>query len=211
MFNIIHQDKDPSGDPSLETITRGVLSIRPYLASMDRIRNISEHPWMARQIKEIVVYAGDIQLEEFFSYATKFAEDFHPQAKKPFLPRKVLRMMRANRYCHYDELSEPFSKLPHVECLRVLSKEFPFAKHDLLEKAWLSFQARQGPTWDLGYQDLNIAAQVYLDVLRAARSLPIPVKSVVLDLMPLELFTLTGINNLRQNQAAVREHLSGVF
>jgi hypothetical protein len=46
-------------------IQAGVLEIRPHCNDMVRMMEISKRPWLAKHIKEVVVYTGDFLSEAF--------------------------------------------------------------------------------------------------------------------------------------------------
>ena len=102
------------------TIRHAVLSVRPHVNDMARIKEISERPWLARHIKQVDIYLGDFNI----GYLVDFDNFVYN---------------RSVGHCNFRDLSEAFSRLLDVDPLPILSKECPFwPSEKLLCDVWSS-------------------------------------------------------------------------
>jgi hypothetical protein len=96
-------------------IINGVLSIDPQPKNMRRLAEVSERPWMAVFIKEVVIYVADFD-------GNKLLDNLPGQTDDENMPRRQADLEKSQAenlvekmntdYCDREKLVRAFSQLP---------------------------------------------------------------------------------------------------
>ncbi|PQE05457.1 hypothetical protein CJF30_00007622 [Rutstroemia sp. NJR-2017a BBW] len=179
-------------------VEQGVFSIRPHCDDMTRLRDVTSLPWLAKVIKHIKIYIGDLDMLEFdhevqmVNRYTKLESRF----KSGSGVNQLLERMVQNRARHCDPvvLLHSLLKLPAVDTVTATSTECPFAESEInFTLAWEGLQRRWDLEPDTFYDSYDTTFPTrsgirHICILLAARQLRQPLRRLVLDSFPLDLF-----------------------
>ncbi|PQE08851.1 hypothetical protein CJF32_00009614 [Rutstroemia sp. NJR-2017a WRK4] len=185
-------------------IEQGVFSIRPHCDDMTRLRDVTSLPWLAKVIKHIKIYIGDLDMLEFdhevqiVNRYTKLESRFKSESGA----NQLLERMVQNRARHCDPvvLLHSLLKLPAVDTVTATSTECPFAESEInFTLAWEGLQRRWDLEPDTFYDSYDTTFPTrsgirHICILLAARQLRQPLRRLVLDSFPLDLFVRDDLN-----------------
>ncbi|KAF7897778.1 uncharacterized protein EAF01_008744 [Botrytis porri] len=186
-------------------IEHGVFSIRPHLDDMNRLRSVACYPWLARVIKHVKIYVGDLDMLEF-DHEAQTVNKYSKIESMLTCERKVnslLEQIVQNRMRHCDPimLSYSLSKLPSVESVTATANECPFSPSEVnFTLAWMRLMRRLNREPDALYDSYDTTFPTrssirHLSILLATRLLQNPVRNLVLDTFPIDLFASQGYHN----------------
>lgn len=182
-------------------IEQGVFSIRPHLDDMTRLRCIASLPWLAKVIKNIKIYLGDLNPLEFehevqnVNNHTKIESRSESQKRVGTLKEQVARNRRT--HCDLVMLSHSLSLLPAVRSVTVTSTECPFHESEVnFTLAWNRLVQRWNREPDVLYNSYDSYDITYpppsindhLSILLSLQRLQQPLKELVLDSLPADIF-----------------------
>ncbi|TGO22263.1 hypothetical protein BPAE_0175g00060 [Botrytis paeoniae] len=186
-------------------IEHGVFSIRPHLDDMTRLRSVAGSPWLARNIKHVKIYVGDLDMLEF-DHEVQTVNRYTKIESMLTCERKVntlLEQIVQNRMKHCDPvmLSHSLSKLPSVKSFTATANECPFSPSEVnFTLAWMRLMRRWNREPDALYDSYDTTFPTrssirHLSILLAIRSLQNPVRNLVLDTFPIDLFASQSFHN----------------
>lgn len=177
---------------SRERIISGVLPIRPHHDGMTKITEINSHEWMAKSIKHVDIFTGDVVLEACNEKV--FVPVLEGELNTEYV-KKLQKGLYSNQSalqlrCSFTSFLN--SKLPRVKSLRVLSSEYRFAPSD----SQVDYELRQRwkKMWshidDFSFRDGHTSPTKYLNILLAmSTGLDGPLHSPVLSEIPSHICT----------------------
>ncbi|EMR81498.1 hypothetical protein BcDW1_9897 [Botrytis cinerea BcDW1] len=179
-------------------IEHGVFSIRPHLDDMTRLRSVAGSPWLAKVIRHVKIYVGDLDMLEF-DHEVQTVNRYTKIESMLTCERKVntlLEQIVQNRMKHCDilMLSHSLSKLPSVKSVTATANECPFSASDVnFTLAWMRLMRRWNREPDALYDSYDTTFPTrstirHLSILLATRLLQQPVRNLVLDTFPIDLF-----------------------
>ncbi|ESZ97824.1 hypothetical protein SBOR_1833 [Sclerotinia borealis F-4128] len=159
-----------------QSIEKGVFSIRPHLDDMTRLRSIASLPWLAKVIKHVKIYVGDLDMLEF---------DHEVQ--------------NVNKYTKIESMFEnmlfhSLSQLPAVKSVTATATECPFLESEInFTLAWKQLIRRWNREPDALYDSYDTTFPTrsgirHLSILLATRQLQQPLQKLALDSFPVDLF-----------------------
>lgn len=186
-------------------IEQGVFSIRPHFDDMTRLRYVVGIPWLAKIIKHVKIYVGDLDMLEFdhevqnMNKHTKFETMFQSEKRV----NTVLEQVIQNRMRHCDPvmLSHSLSRLPAVQSITATATECPFSESENnFTLAWKQLVRRWNREPDALYDSYDTTFPTrssirHLSILLAARQLQQPVQKLVFDSFPLDLFVSQDLSD----------------
>ncbi|KAK6597315.1 hypothetical protein H4I95_09586 [Botrytis cinerea] len=179
-------------------IEHGVFSIRPHLDDMTRLRSVAGSTWLAKVIRHVKIYVGDLDMLEF-DHEVQTVNRYTKIESMLTCERKVntlLEQIVQNRMKHCDVLmlSHSLSKLPSVKSVTATANECPFSASDVnFTLAWMRLMRRWNREPDALYDSYDTTFPTrstirHLSILLATRLLQQPVRNLVLDTFPIDLF-----------------------
>ncbi|PQE04577.1 hypothetical protein CJF31_00007443 [Rutstroemia sp. NJR-2017a BVV2] len=185
-------------------VEQGVFSIRPHCDDMTRLRDITSLPWLAKVIKHIKIYIGDLDMLEFdhevqmVNRYTKLESRFKSESGVNQLLERIVQ--NRARHCDPVVLLHSLFKLPAVDTVTATSTECPFAESEInFTLAWEGLQRRWDLEPDTFYDSYDTTFPTrsgirHICILLAARQLRQPLRRLVLDSFPLDLFVRDDLN-----------------
>jgi hypothetical protein len=183
---------------------------------MSKLYEISRHPWMVKHIKEVVIWTGDLDLTVWKEQLRDFVDDETVGLPIGYLTDRLRVLLeefdelehlhQANsKHCKLESLSLAFAQLTNVEYLSILSQELPIPQSmPKLSEVWTKF--RHEYEYDpKESQDGEVAAARYSNILMAAASFKLSLKSLTLDCMPMQTLDLIVHNDMEQLEVAIAE------
>ncbi|APA15255.1 hypothetical protein sscle_14g100250 [Sclerotinia sclerotiorum 1980 UF-70] len=197
-------------------VEQGVFSIRPHLDDMTRLRCIAGLPWLAKVIKHVKIYVGDLDMLEFdhevqnVNKYTKIESMFKNEERVNTLFEQIVQ----NRMKHCDPvmLSHSLSRLPAVKFITATATECPFSKSEInFSLAWKRLIRRWNFEPDALYDSYDTTFPTrssirHLSILLAARQIQQPLQQLVLDSFPVDLFVnqvLHGDENIPESSFGI--------
>ncbi|KAJ8068297.1 hypothetical protein OCU04_003860 [Sclerotinia nivalis] len=179
-------------------VEQGVFSIRPHLDDMTRLRYIAGLPWLAKVIKHVKIYVGDLDMLEFdhevqnVNKYTKIESMFRNEERV----NKLFEQIVQNRMRHCDPvmLSHSLSRLPAVKYVTATATECPFSESEInFTLAWKRLIRRWNFEPDALYDSYDTTFPTrssirHLSILLATRQIQQPIQQLVLDSFPVDLF-----------------------
>ncbi|KAE8454133.1 hypothetical protein EG329_005057 [Mollisiaceae sp. DMI_Dod_QoI] len=176
-------------------IVHGVLVIRPSKEGYGHIADgLIEWPWMGQHIKEIEIYLADKLASPLVAAGNDFM-NLRWDRNAPWPKHRLLEL------CPGDEGPEPndflaldhiFSRLSNVEALSVFSKRCPFiGSEEALCELWDKYmwhEYNHTLSFGHGFQDIKAACTHYLSIFEAIRLFKLPIRKLVLELVPFQVF-----------------------
>ncbi|KAF7932414.1 hypothetical protein EAE99_003654 [Botrytis elliptica] len=186
-------------------IEHGVFSIRPHIDDMTRLRSVAGSPWLARVIKHVKIYVGDLDMLEF-DHEVQTVNRYTKIESMLTCERKVntlLEQIVQNRMKHCDPvmLSHSLSKLSSVKSVTATANECPFSPSEInFTLAWMRLMRRWNREPDALYDSYDTTFPTrssirHLSILLATRLLQNPVRNLVLDTFPIDLFASRGFHD----------------
>ncbi|KAM3081609.1 hypothetical protein ACMFMG_005061 [Clarireedia jacksonii] len=185
-------------------IEQGVFSIRPHRDDMTRLRDITSLPWLAKVIKHIKIYIGDLDMLEFdheVQMVNRYTK-LESMSKSEKRVNQLLEQIVQNRARHCDPvvLMHSLFKLPAVDSVTATSTECPFAESEVsFTLAWERLQRRWDLEPDTWYDSYDTTFPTrsgirHICILLAARRLRQPLRRLALDSFPADLFIRDDLN-----------------
>ncbi|TGO48162.1 hypothetical protein BCON_0249g00100 [Botryotinia convoluta] len=183
-------------------IEHGVFSIRPHLDDMTRLRSVAGSPWLARVIKHVKIYVGDLDMLEF-DHEVQTVNSYTKIESLLTCEKKVNTLLEhivQNRMRHCDPvmLSHSLSKLPSVKSITTTANECPFSPSEVnFTLTWMRLMRRWNREPDALYDSYDTTFPTrssirHLSILLATRLLQKPVRNLVLDTFPIDIFASQG-------------------
>lgn len=180
-------------------IQSGTFSIRPHIVDMTRLQHICNRPWLARMIRHVNIYVGDVDMVEFDQEVQAINKVTERECvwKSERRINRLLDQIIGNRNQHCDPviLSRAFSLLPMVESISATSTRCPFSASETTfcaawERMLLRWNLEPGSFFDAQDPSMpSLSGIKYLSILLpAARRVKRPVRKLILDTLPIDLF-----------------------
>lgn len=123
-----------AGNPEL--FKGGLFTMRPYLNDMERLKEIGTRPWLAKYVKHIKIYVGDVDPRYLKKAFDSEAHHYGPKiTKKMWSSVKRQMELFSKMYCNLRSLLEIFPLFTNVASLTVTSRQNPFARNFSLQQS----------------------------------------------------------------------------
>ncbi|KAF7865858.1 hypothetical protein EAF04_006023 [Stromatinia cepivora] len=186
-------------------VEQGVFSIRPHLDDMTRLRYVAGLPWLAKVIKHVKIYVGDLDMLEFdhevqnVNKYTKIESMFRNEKRVNTLFEQVVQ--NRMRHCDPVMLSHSLSRLPAVKFVTATATEYPFSESEInFTLAWKRLIRRWNFEPDALYDSYDTTFPTrssirHLSILLATRQIQQPIQQLVLDSFPVDLFVSQDLHD----------------
>ncbi|KAK6582219.1 hypothetical protein PZA11_004627 [Diplocarpon coronariae] len=185
---------------------RDGLEIRPYLDDMARLKGLSKHEEIAKGVKYLLIYAGDMQQVHLEAAVTR-EEEYLKRITGGQLAAKIWKYIdalydpvRFNSYCNPAALAECLPLLPNLEVLRITSIDCPVScidnNHSAFGSVWESMDESYDETDDEASHFLSYRTSIqrYGAILAAALRCP-SIQKVAMDAFPVDMFRPRWLQN----------------
>jgi len=176
-----------------EHIFRDGFAIRPHLNDMVRLEKISESPLLAKGIRTLKFFAGDMNMELLMDAMAQASQHF-PRRPNDVRQIKILASRLYDNeswkiHSSKDMLDEIFPRLINLSSISVTSEEDPFFGSRLhVDDVWDTMLDDVDDAEDPNFQDPSVATARYSSILLAAQRLPSPIQELDLDYLPIDCF-----------------------
>lgn len=176
-----------------EHIFRDGFAIRPHLNDMARLEKISENPLLAKGVRTLTFFAGDMNMELLMDAMAQASQHF-PRRLNDVRQIKILASRLYDNeflktHSSKDMLDEIFPRLINLSSINVTSEEDPFFGSRLhVDDVWDTMLDDLDDAEDPNFQDPSLATARYSSILLAAQRLPNPIQTLDLGHLPIDCF-----------------------
>jgi hypothetical protein len=177
-------------------------SLRPHRDDMARLQSVCKHPEIAKGIKHLDIYMGDMSKQQFADAVSRQRY----LSKKDFKAlSKVFDKVFSDpisKHCNKSMLEQAFSQLPNLTSITATSSRFPFSTFPEPAPRKNPSSLLAGPfheVWDTledefdqyertNFFDKEVSVERYSSILLASLKLQTPLQVLVLDSLPIDCF-----------------------
>ncbi|PBP17517.1 hypothetical protein BUE80_DR011274 [Diplocarpon rosae] len=182
-----------------KALFRDGLEIRPYLDDMARLKGLSDHEEIAKGVKSLVIYAGDMRQDQLEAGVTR-EEEYLKRITGGQLSAKIWKYIdalynpiRFSSYCNPATLGECLPRLPNLETLRITSFDCPVPcidnNHSAFASVWESMEESYAQTDDeLSHFLSNRASIQRYGAILASALRCMSIRKITMDAFPVDMF-----------------------